>query len=295
MDIQEQMNLKNEVSRDASLLTYTVDAFSNGIAFGQHKLEGHQDPRDFYSLRIRDDSELVRLRSRYVLHKNNPLAELERQLMRLSTQGVLRSAVIYLGTTTDPFHPFAGTFDASMKCLELFQRYTPGKLIVQTRSPLVVIAMPVFRKLGHHAAVTIGIETCLEESVARYTPGLPRVDERLKAATALRRFGIPVTLQVNPVLPYGDWRSDAGRFAEMLVENGDYIYVRSITDGTDRVERQIRATTLAKRLAEDRKFHFLRPDTAVPVLNAVEALAPEKLKTPNFKNLGDRQLRMFAA
>jgi DNA repair photolyase len=155
--------------------------------------------------------------------------------------------------------------------------------------------MPVFRKLGHHAAVTIGIETCLEESVARYTPGLPRVDERLKAATALRRFGIPVTLQVNPVLPYGDWRSDAGRFAEMLVENGDYIYVRSITDGTDRVERQIRATTLAKRLAEDRKFHFLRPDTAVPVLNAVEALAPEKLKTPNFKNLGDRQLRMFAA
>ena len=295
MEMHEQNESKSQVARDGSLLTYTVDSFSNGIAFGQHKLEKDQDPRDFYSLRIRDDSELVRLRSRYVLHKNNPLAELERQLMRLSTQGVLRSAVIYLGTTSDPFHPFAGKFDASMKFLELFMRYTPGKLVVQTRSPLVVIAMPVFRKLGHHASVTIGVETCLEDSVSKYTPGLPRVDERLKAATALRRFGIPVTLQVSPVLPYGDWRADAGRFAEMLVENGDYIYIRSITDGTDRVERQIRATNLAKRLAEDRKFHFLRPDTAVPLFNAIEAIAPEKLKAPNLKSLGDRQLRMFAA
>ena len=285
----------SRVSSGSSVLTYTVDSFSNGIAFGQHKLEADQDPRDYYSLRIRDDSELVRLRSRYVLHKNNPLAELERQLMRLSTQGVLRSSVIYLGTTTDPFHPFAGKFDASMKFLELFMRYTPGKLIVQTRSPLVVIAMPVFRKLGHRAAVTIGVETPNEDAVARYTPGLPRFEERLKAATALRRFGIPVTLQVSPVLPYGDWRADAGRFAETLVGSADYVFVRSITDGTDRVERQIRATTLAKRLAEDRKFHWLRPDTAIPLLNAIEGLAPEKLRSPNLTNLGNRQLDMFAA
>lgn len=295
MDTQEHIEMSSTATGKSPILTYTVDSFENGIAFGQHKLEEDQDPRDFYSLRIRDDSELVRLRSRYVLHKNNPLAELERQLMRLSTQGVLRSSVIYLGTTTDPFHPFAGKFDASMKFLELFMRYTPGKLIVQTRSPLVVIAMPVFRKLGHHAAVTIGVETCLEDTVARYTPGLPRVDERLKAATALRRFGIPVTLQVSPVLPYGDWRADAGRFAEVLAENGDYVYVRSITDGTDRVERQIRSTPLAKRLAEDRKFHWLRPDAAMPLLNALEVIAPEKLKAPNLKSLGDKQLRMFAA
>jgi DNA repair photolyase len=294
MHTQENAGM-SKVSSGTSVLTYTVDSFLNGIAFGQHKLEADQDPRDYYSLRIRDDSELVRLRSRYVLHKDNPLAELERQLMRLSTQGVLRSAVIYLGTTTDPFHPFAGKFDASMKFLELFMRYTPGKLIVQTRSPLVVIAMPVFRKLGQRAAVTIGVETPNEDAVARYTPGLPRFEERLKAATALRRFGIPVTLQVSPVLPYGDWRGDASKFAEILVASSDYVYVRSITDGTDRVERQIRATTLAKRLAEDRKFHWLRPDTAVPLLNAVEDLAPEKLKAPNFTKLGNRQLDMFAA
>lgn len=279
----------------ASALTYTVDSFANGIAFGQHKLDTAEDPRDYYSLRIQEDSEMVRLRSRYALNKTNPLAELEKSLMRMSSQGVLRSSTVYLGTTTDPFHPFEGKFDASMKFLDLFTRYTPGMLIVQTRSPLIVIAMPVLRKLGSRAAVTIGVETCLEESVRRYTPGLPRIEERLKAATALRRFNVEVTLQVSPVLPYGDWRGSAREFANVLANHGDYVYVRSITDGSERTERQIRATELAKQLARDRKFHWLRPDSANPLISALEEIAPEKLKVPARKHLQDRQLKIFAA
>lgn len=280
---------------NAATLTYTVDSFANGIAFGQHKLPASEDPRDHYWLRVQDDTEMVRLRSRYALNKTNPLAELEKNLMRLSSQGVLRQATIYLGTTTDPFFPFEGKFDASMKFLELFTRYTPGMLVVQTRSPLIVIAMPVLRKLGHRAAVTIGVETCCEESVQRYTPGLPRIEERLKAATTLRRFNVEVTLQVNPVLPYGDWRSDAGAFAEVLAKHGDYVHVRSITDGTDRTERRVRATSIAKQLARDRKFHWLRPDSAQPLITALEQIAPDKLKIPARKQLGDRQLKIFAA
>lgn len=274
---------------------FTVDSFANGIAFGQQRLPEEADPRDYYSLRIRDDSGVVELRSRYMLHKNNPLHELERHLMRLSQQGVLHSSIIYLGTTTDPFFPFEGKFDASMKFLELFQRYTPGLLCVQTRSPLIVIALPVFKKLGKHCSITLGVETSSEEAVRRYTPGLPRISERLKTATALRRFGVEVNLQVNPVLPYGDWRNDAASFAELLVNHGDYIYIRSITDGSERQEQKIRATTLAQKLAKDRKFHWLRPDTAQPLYDAVAALAPEKLKQPERKHLASKQLSMFAA
>ena len=286
---------REEQSVSATSLTYTVDSFANGIAFGQHKLEPGQDPRDYYGLRLRDDSEVIRLRSRYVLHKHNPLHELERNLMRLSSQGVLNRSTIYLGVSTDPFLPFAGKFDASMKFLDLFRRYTPGLLVVQTRSPLVVIALPVFKALGARAAVTIGIETNSDEIVQRYTPGLPRIEERLKTVTALRRFGVEVTLQVSPVLPYGDWRADARPFAELLANHADYVYVRSITDGTDRVERRIRSTTLAKKLAQDRKFHWLRPDTATPLITGIERIAPDKLRLPERKQLGTRQLKMFAA
>lgn len=280
---------------EESVVYYTVDSFANGIAFGQHKLPAGEDPREYYGLRLKDDAELARLRSRYALHKSNPLHELELHLQRLSRQGQLNRSAIYLGTTTDPFYPFEGKFDASMKFLELFQRYTPGMLVVQTRSPLIVIALPVFKRLGRHAAVTIGIETHLEDSVARYTPGLPRVTERLKTASALRRFGVEVSLQVSPVLPYGDWKADAGKFAEILADHGDFIFVQPITDGSERRERYVRNSSVARRLAMDRKFHYLRPDSANPLITALEGICPEKLRAPQRGHLEDRQLGIFAA
>ena len=274
---------------------YTVDSFANGIAFGQHRIPEEADPRDFFALRLQNDSEQIRLRSRYALDKKNPLHELEKRLKDLSQRGILRRSHIYLGVTNDPFLPFNGKFDASMRFLDIFQRYTPGLLTVQTRSPLVVIAMPVLKRLGRHASVTIGIETPLEEARKRYTPELPKVTERLKAAAALRRFGVEVTFQVSPILPYGDWRKDAAAFAELLDQNADYVHVQSITDGTDSKERRIRSSCLVQKLAQDRKYHWLRPDTGTPLCVALGEIAPQKLLTPERQHLKSKQLEMFAA
>ncbi len=292
---KKSLNKRQSNISPESIIHYTVDAFDNGIAFGQHKIEPDQDPRDFYSLRLRDDKELIRLRSRYSLSKENPLWDLERQLQRLSEQGCLRQSIIYFGVGNDPFHPFEGRFDAAMQFLNLFQRYTPGQLVVQTRSPLIVIAMPVFKKLGIHASVTMPIETPDEDAVKRYTPGLPKIAERLRAATVLRRFGIEVTLQVSPVLPYGDWQKDAPAFASLLAEHGDFIYVKGLSDGSEKNDRKLKNTPLAQRLAEDRKFHWLRPDAANPLISALENVAPQKLLQPQRAQLEDRQMKIFAA
>ena len=170
----------------AEQLIFTVDSFDNGVAFGSHKKESHQDSRDCFALRVHEDSDLVKLRSRYTLHRKNLLHELERRLMRISDSGRLASSTIYFGVATDPFHPFEGKFDASMRFLELFKRYTPGKLIIQTRSPLLVLAMPIFQRLGEHVALTIGVETHCDRMAQRYTPHLPRPSERLKAALTLK-------------------------------------------------------------------------------------------------------------
>lgn len=287
--------VKNESEKTEAVVIYSVDSFNNGIAFGQHRLPASEDARDFYALRISDDLELAPLRSRYALHQTNPLHQLEGHLMRLSQQGVLSRSTIFFGSYTDPFFPFEGKFDASMRFLELFQRYTPGHLVVQTRSPLLVIALPVLKRLGKHVSVTLGVETNQEESVLRYTPGLPRIEERLKTATALRRFGVEVNLQVSPVLPYGDWRKDAGAFAKTLVDHGDHIYVRPFLDGSEKKERQLRNHGAVQRLAEDRKFHWLRPDAANPLITELERIAPDKLKAPKRDHLKDRQMAIFAA
>ncbi len=287
--------IRPQRSSSCGAVAYTVDSFANGISFGQHRLEEGQDPRDYYGLSISDEGEIVRLRSRYALHHNNPTWELERYLMRLSQQGVLGSSTIYFGTSGDPFHPFDGKFEASMKFLQLFERYVPGLLVVQTRSPLVVLALPVLQKLGDHAAVTIALETDDNEAIRRYTPDIPLCEDRLKAATALRRFGIEVTLQVAPVLPYGDWKSDAQRFAHVLIDHADYLSVRPLHDGSAVSEQRMRHSQVAKRMAADRKFVWLRPDTARPLVAAIEKLSPAKLETPSRSHRRERQMSLFVA
>ena len=274
---------------------YTVDSFAHGISFGKQTVSmGEDDPRDALSLRIPDDNSVIKLRSRYVLHKHNPLHQLELGLIKLSRKGKLSSAVIYLGTLSDPFFPFEGKFDASMKFLELFQRYTPGLLKVQTRSPLIVLAMPVLKKLGKHAAVTIGIETSDEYMAHRYTPGLPKISERLQAARALKRFGVEVTAQVSPLLPYGDWRKDTLDFAHKLDDVSNYIHLQGIVEDQTTREAKIRSSRIARRLATDRKFHWLRPDASEPLRKELQSLCPDKLELPKRAHLEKRQLGLFA-
>ncbi len=288
-------NYKINGSKKNNYIIYSVDSFSNGIAFGTHKSEGTQDPRYVFSLRLDSEPQPMKLRSRYILHQNNPFHELENHLMRLSKRGVLHEAIIRFGVTTDPFYPFEGKFDVTMKFLDIFRRYTPGLLSVQTRSPLIVLAMPVLQKLGVNASVTMAVETICEESVKKYTPEAPRASDRLDAAVTLRRFNIPVTIQVNPILPYGEWKADAKTFAKAIVNASDNICVGSLTDGSDAMEKRLRGSPLAKKLAKDRKFHWLRPDSGVPLISAIEEIAPEKLLIPARTMFGSKQLEIFAA
>lgn len=284
-----------ETLAKAGILGIAVDSYDDGVSFTKRSYRLGEDPRDYFPLRLPDDRQEPALSRRYATKEKSPLGELEQYLMKLSRRGVLRRTEVFLGSLSDPFHPFQGKFESSMKFLELFKRYTPGMLHVQTRSPLLVIGLPVLQALGNRVGVTMGIETHLSEAVRRYTPRLPQIEDRLKTVKTLRRFGIEVTLQVGPVLPYGDWRRDPASFAELLIENADYIHVSALSDGKKKTERKIKNSTIAKKLAQDRKFHWLRPDAATPLITAIEALAPEKLLVPKRQTLSSKQLDIFAA
>jgi hypothetical protein len=266
-----------------------VDSYARGISIGRADAEEKS-----YQLQIDGD---VRagpggLRSRYVLGSGEPLGDLERHLSKLSSRGELRRTTVVFGVTTDPFHPFDEKFATSMKFLELFERYAPGKLIVQTRSPLIVIGLPVLKQVRHNTYVQVGIETPLEEVRQRYTPDLPTVAERWKTVRALKRFGFKVGIQVGPILPYGDWRADAGAFAESLAVEADFITVRSIAD-TTRGTRPSGA--LASKLAADRQFFWLRADTRRPLEAALEKIAPQKIFHPADLAVPDPQIALFGS
>ena len=264
-----------------------VDSYASGISLGR------VDPADVgLELQLEQGAgrSPIPLRSRYVMRSGEPLADLERHLSRLSSRGELRRTTIVFGVTTDPFHPFDDKFATSMKFLELFERFTPGRLVIQTRSPLVVIGLPMLKKLKHSTWISIGIESPLEEVRNRYTPDLPTVSERWKTVRALKRFGLRVGVQVSPILPYGDWRSDAKIFAEELCEHGDFVVVRSVIQAAG-VPRP--NSLLARQLAQDRQFFWLRQDSHRPLVDALTAIAPEKLYHPAGIEPVDPQLPLF--
>ena len=285
---------------------YTVDFISEGSASGEltlalssKKISEDTIPQDRINwLRLEDDIDSMSLKSRYSATKENPLHSLEHHLNRLSRSGDLGTSEITFGCFSDPFHPFANKFDVSIKALELFARYMPGHITVQTRSPLLVIALPVLKRLGNRVTVSIAVETNDEQSVLKYTPGLPRIEERLKMATAFRRFGVETAIQVAPILPYGDWKNDAEGFAATLVKHADFITVSSFHEleaSNNLSARSLKNHGTVARLADERKFHCLRKDAAEPLRAAIMKLDAKKLDLPERLALKDRQLSIFAA
>jgi len=266
-----------------------VDSYARGISIGRVGGEGGR-----CDLQI--DGDLKQnpclLRSRYVMQSKEPLADLERNLERLSARGELRQTTVIFGVTTDPFHPFDEKFATSMRFLELFERYSPGKLIIQTRSPLVVIGLPVLKKVKNTTFVSIGIETPSDEVRQRYTPTLPSVSERWKTVRALKRFGLKVGIQVSPLLPYGDWREDASAFAEDLVAEADWVSVTSIAQGAGNARP---SGVLARKLAAERQFFWLRADTHRPLSDVLHRIAPEKMYHPAAIEVPNPQLQLFGA
>lgn len=264
-----------------------VDSYARGISIGKIDEQARG-----LTLRVEGESRdsSMALRSRYVMKSGEPLLDLERHLGRLSARGELRRTTVVFGVTTDPFHPFDEKFATSMKFLEIFERYAPGRLIVQTRSPLVVIGMPILKKVRETTLVAIGIETPSDGVRQRYTPDLPSVSERWKTIRALRRFGLKVGVQVSPMLPYGDWRNDAQAFAEALCKEADFVSVQSVaqTSGSPRP-----SSPIARKLSADRQFFWLRQDTHRPLVEAISRIDGGKLFHPAQKEILDPQLALF--
>lgn len=295
---------QGEAIKQVNLDSYSIDIYSAGVAIGQHRPPADSDPRLDCALKLPspDGGEsprvcggVLKVGGKYSVSEANPLDQVERLLIKLSRQGVLGRSTFYLGVSSDPFHPFAGKFDTSMRVLELFKRYQPGFLSVQTRSPLVVIAMPIFKALGNHVGVTFGIETFDEQVANRLTPHIPRVAERVKAVNSLRRLGVEVTVQVAPLLPYGEWRDDAHRFANWLAAGADYLLIKPLVNRRECASIGGRKCPIAKRLADERRFHWLRSDAAEPLSRALVELCPEKLLAPKRVWLEERQIALSVA
>lgn len=123
-----------------------------------------------------------------------------RLIRKLQKQSDWQSSHLVVGIETDPLYPFVGKFEVMVKCFEAIAEAPPAFLTIQTRSPLVVLALPLLKRLASCLKVVFAVEAINDSINQQYTPHLSRPSERITAARTLHRFGIDVLLQVAPIV-----------------------------------------------------------------------------------------------
>lgn len=289
---------KNDGSESAEAAEMIAGpAAEHGQSNGEQKLaEGKAkfSPNQFH-LRLRDTRDINVPAGRFFLYREKYAEALEHNLSQLYKKDLLASTVVYLGFGSDPFLALDKKFDVTHACLQVLAQYRPGLVVAQTRSPMVISALPLLKMLGDRAVVAIPIESPHENIIARYTPGQPKIRERLIAAEGLRRQGIQVNLMASPILPYGDFYRDAWDFAALLNKHADFISLGSLCSGMENEEAMLRHVPLAQKLASDRQFRWLRPHSYRCLYYALKTVAPEKLQLPVRVRRESAQLKLFAA
>ncbi len=288
----------------------TLNAYPNGISVTIHKpwqeslaratnspvlqseSRGLIDP---FFPRTRETRDVHVPEGKFLVYRDNIKQNLEKIFYSLAKKKQLSDTIVYLGTFTDPFHGFHRKFSQTMALIETLERYQPGRLVIQSRSRMLLTALPTLKSMSETAFCVIPFESRLEGSILRYTPGQPRLEERLITAAGLRAQDIEVTFSVSPILPYGDTSGDAWKFAEVLISYSDRVLFQPLYAGEKHEETSLRQLQIAKKLENDNHLKVLRPNAEEEVKGVIKKLSPVHLELPEYVRKDPDQLALFAA
>ncbi len=134
----------------------------------------------------------------------------------LAAEVDIAEAIFIFGCSSDPFAAAGGNFAFSLRVVEYLAKIGPRLFCVQTRSPLVLLALPVLSSPACRTAVVFYLESRSDKVNAAISAYLPRPSERLQAIRALKRSHVHTILHV--AAPQGE--RALGTFALILSELG---------------------------------------------------------------------------
>lgn len=133
---------------------------------------------------------------------------------------------VLFGVTNDPLSPFDEKFHAALSALSIIARGNVRRLVFQTRSPLVLLALPALEQLKRCASITVALEALDDGTHRRHLPHDPLPSERIQTIRALSRMGFVVNVQLAPLLGRNSPESLAERFR---LDVGEFVQqVRSV-------------------------------------------------------------------
>jgi DNA repair photolyase len=176
-------------------------------------------------------------------HKCRPKKDLPQKLKREAAK--LKGETVSISNSSDPYPRMEATAGITRRCLEILAE-SNCQIQIITKSNLVTRDDDLLSKAPSTVALTI---TTDDAEVARLLePHAPTPAERLRAAGDLIRKGVPVSVRIDPVIPFVNDKP------EKLVATLASIGVKHVTSSTYKIKpdnwRRFSAAmpTVAKKL-----------------------------------------------
>jgi DNA repair photolyase len=125
--------------------------------------------------------------------KENLIPQLEREARKL------KGELVSIANSSDPYPPTELDLGMTRKCLQILSKH-PCKIQLVTKSPLVTRDAEILKKAPSMVSLTITTE---DNKLAKLLePLAPPPSERFKAVSRLLQDGIPVSVRVDPLIPF---------------------------------------------------------------------------------------------
>jgi len=103
-----------------------------------------------------------------------------------------RNQLILFGFSADPLLPFKGKFDCALRLLEKLLLSSASWLHIQTRSPLIILALPILKPFKNKISLHVPIDIDCDKESKRLFKNDPLPSERRHAANVFLKQGFAV-------------------------------------------------------------------------------------------------------
>jgi len=179
---------------------------------------------------------------------------------------------IFMSTATDPYQGAEARLKLTRRILEVFASNGDfGRLVVQTRSPLIERDIDVLSSLGNRVVASITVETNRDEVRRALTPTTPSVERRLLTLERLSGAGIETQAAISPVLP-----CDPEQFADLVAPVSSRVVVDTLVDGDGAGGRRSRELGMPELLAQQGYADWMTSDIPIRLIAELRARMGEK-------------------
>ena len=113
-----------------------------------------------------------------------------------------KPAPLAMGTNTDPYQPIEGQWHITRDCIEVLAE-TRHPLLITTKSNRVLRDLDLLTRMARDEIVSVTLSiTSLSADISRtLEPRAPHPEKRIAAVRALAEAGVPVHVNIAPVVP----------------------------------------------------------------------------------------------